>query len=33
VRVIPVEIVGSKLVNLEELSKVIKMIGLMEVVT
>jgi hypothetical protein len=31
--VIPVEIVGSKLVNLEELSKAIKMIGLMEVVS
>jgi hypothetical protein len=32
-RVIPVEIVSCKLVNLEELSKIIEMIGLMEVVT
>ena len=31
--VIPVEIVRCKLVNLEELSKVIEMIGLMEVIT
>jgi hypothetical protein len=32
-RIIPVEIVGSKLVNLEELSKIIEMVSLMEVVT
>ena len=31
--VIPVEIVGRKLVNLEELSKIIEMVSLMEVVT
>lgn len=31
--VIPVKIVCSKLVNLEELSKIIEMVGLMEVVT
>jgi hypothetical protein len=31
--VIPVEIIGSKLVNLKELSKIIEMVGLMEVIT